>query len=659
MRAWTWLKKQLGAMKHPGTSGIFGLLPRTNFDYRKEVGRGFGSSVVMAPVKFVQRVFPEAPLMVRRRNATNPNEEIIDPHPMTELVRRPNPFYSGNALWRSTVGSWILDGNAYWIKRFDNFGMPRELWWTPPWMMVPKWPEDGSQFISHYEYTVAGESVDLPVESVCHFRNGLDPRNARLGMSDLHSVLREVFSDDEASNFTASILRNSGVPGVVISPKEGPVDADEAKAAEARFSQKFGGDRRGAAMAMRSPTEVHQFAWSPAQLELGSLRDVSEERVCAVIGLPAAVVGFGAGLQQTKVGATMRELIQLAWIACIIPMQNALGQDLDMQLLPSFAGATDRAEVSSFFDSTAVAALQENEKERADRLNVGVGGAGSRSPRRGGPSGFRLWNPTRFILSAGNRSRIGANSQEGATMQVRKKQFRLKAVDGDEGKVTAVIATLNVKDHDGDVTLPGAFGEQTVPVVPVHDWWAVPIGKASISEKEDRVLAAIDFNLEVSSGRDWFSAVKFDFDPGPPLQEYSYGFRIDEDGSELGQHEGEDVNFLKSLKVIEVSPVLKGAGIATGTLDVKGLTMEAQADAALAAADDWLERCKALAALREKEGRTLSTANRERLQKLVTALADVRADLNELLAATDVIEEDDKALGAFMELQSRMIAGGF
>ncbi len=373
---WAWaswfLKKQLDRMRH-GSASIFGMLPRTRFDYKKEVGRGYGSSVVMAPVKFIQRVFPEAPLMVRRNPLTS-GEEILERHGMTDLVRKPNPFYSGHALWRATIGTWILDGNAYWIKLRDRIGKPIQLWWIPPWLMAPARSEDSSVFISHYEYTVGGETINLDPSDVVHFRNGLDPRDPRLGMSDLHSVLREVFSDDEASNFTAAILRNSGVPGVIISPKNGTVDAEEAKTAELRFAQRTGGDRRGMAFAMRSPTEVHQFSWSPAQLELGSLRDVSEKRVCATIGVPAAVVGFGAGLQQTKVGATMRELMKLAWMACIIPMQGSMSADLDTQLLVDFAGRQDRDELTSFFDSNVVEALQENEKERADRMDTGVQG---------------------------------------------------------------------------------------------------------------------------------------------------------------------------------------------------------------------------------------------------------------------------------------------
>ena len=35
----------------------------------------------------------------------------------------------------------------------------------------------------------------------------------------------------------------------------------------------------------------------------------------------------------------------------------------------------------------------------------------------------------------------------------------------DKGEVSAVFSTFGVKDHDGDVTLPGAFGEQRVKLL--------------------------------------------------------------------------------------------------------------------------------------------------------------------------------------------------
>lgn len=151
-------------------------------------------------------------------------------------------------------------------------------------------------------------------------------------------------------------------------------------------------------------------------------------------------------------------------------------------------------------------------------------------------------------------------------MQTKFSNFALKKLT-EQGEGIAVIAMLNVVDLDGDVTLPGAFGEQTVPMVPAHDWREAPIGKANIKEVGDEVRAEFKLNLATSTGRDWYEAMRFDLDHPPAKQQYSYGFSIVE--AEDGPFQNRRVRFLKKLAVHEVSPVLLAAGIGTRTLAMK------------------------------------------------------------------------------------------
>ena len=143
------------------------------------------------------------------------------------------------------------------------------------------------------------------------------------------------------------------------------------------------------------------------------------------------------------------------------------------------------------------------------------------------------------------------------------KTFKAKMVD-DEGVASAVIATLNVIDGDGDVTLPGAFGNQPVVVLPTHDWNSVPLGKGNVREQGNEVVAEFKFNLDSPTAKEWHSVLKFDLEHGSPLQQWSYAFDAIEESK--GEFEGRRVRFLKKLKVHEISPVLVGAGINTRTL---------------------------------------------------------------------------------------------
>ncbi|MBB5987421.1 phage portal protein [Sphingobium lignivorans] len=367
----------IGAMRHPGRpSGLWGTLLRgTRFDYRRAIGDGLDSSVVTAPIRWVQRALPEARLTVQRRKRNGASEELAD-HPMLALIQRPNAHYGDIALWGGTVLSWYLDGNAYWIIVRNGVGRPVELWYVPHWMMEPRWPEDGSGFISHYRYSPGGghAPIDVPFEDVVHFRDGINPRNTRKGLAALDGVIREIFMDLESSNFVASLLRNMGVPGVVISPKGGAMPAPEdVEATKAWFQETFSGDGRGRPLVMGAPTDVQPYGFNPQQMNMGEARDIAEERVCACVGIPAAVVGFGAGLQTAKVGATMVELHKIAWLNGVLPLGRALVDELKRSLLPQFGNA---AGLEVRWNTDDVPALQEDEDKQATRWGAMLGSGG-------------------------------------------------------------------------------------------------------------------------------------------------------------------------------------------------------------------------------------------------------------------------------------------
>jgi len=152
-----------------------------------------------------------------------------------------------------------------------------------------------------------------------------------------------------------------------------------------------------------------------------------------------------------------------------------------------------------------------------------------------------------------------------------------KATATETGEIEALFATFGVKDSDGDVTLPGFFGEQHVAIVESHDWGQVQIGKGLISETEDGATFKGRLNLDDPDGEKMFRKLKFDVENPPALIEWSYGYMVNEGGSKAGDHDGDAVRFLQPLTdgtpgadVAEVSPVLRGAGVGTGTSSVKG-----------------------------------------------------------------------------------------
>lgn len=339
---------------------VWRLLPNSRFNYANEVGDRLGSSVIMAPLLWIARNFPEAPVTV-----VDADNEKVDQHPMVRLLRRPNRHYSGIVLWMASILSWVVDGNAYWIKVRNGMGGVVELWWVPHWMIEPK--GDAQELVTHYTYTPDGQPVRLEVDDVVHFRYGLDPHQPRKGLSPLNSVLREVFTDDEAANFSASLLHNLGVPGLLISPEgDTHLSKDEADATKAYVEEQFSGDRRGKPLVNRGPTKVQEFGFSPEQMVLRDLRRIPEERVSGVLGVAAIVAGLGAGLDRSTF-SNFHEAREAAWEENIIPTQRLMSEELRHQLLPDFDSDATHEVV---FDLSNVRVLQADRVKEAERLKT-------------------------------------------------------------------------------------------------------------------------------------------------------------------------------------------------------------------------------------------------------------------------------------------------
>ena len=340
-------------------------MPRTKFNYEKEVN-GWQSAIIMACVGWVQRTYPEAPLYLRQR-MTDGSWEDSHEHELLALLDTPNPYYDGVLLQQATVADYNIEGNAYWIKLRSTGGRVCQLWWMPSSLMEPKWGRSGTSFIDYYEYTVSGKPQRVAVEDVVHFRNGINPDNMRKGRSPLQSLFREAFTDDEAANMTAALLKNTGVPGLMVSPKDKDaiVSPDDAKKTKELIQKLTDSDNRGEPLVMMGPSEIQQFGFSPEQMNLKDLRRIPEERISAVLGVPAIVAGLGAGLDRSTF-ANMAEARELAYENNIIPTQKAFGSVVRRQLLTDFMDDTKGWQVAH--DLREVRVLQEDENQKATRI---------------------------------------------------------------------------------------------------------------------------------------------------------------------------------------------------------------------------------------------------------------------------------------------------
>lgn len=353
-----------------GTGSPWWISPAGYMRQLRDVGAGTSSSIVVASLNVLVNGFSEAPLAVYEPNPDG-TPTIVDPHDVSTLIESPNPVMTSDLLWHHYIWSTRVDGNAYWYKERNLAGGVVELWPLRSDLVKPKAYQGSPNLIDFYEYRPTGTAVYLDPADVVHLRSGLDPNDHRLGQAPLKVVLKEILGDEEASRFSSALLSNMAIPGVILSPGPGELGPTEADADRIRdgWRERFGGDRRGDPLVLSGPMQVQVVAFSPKDLDLKALRRVPEERISAVLGVPAILAGLGAGLEASSGRSESVTLVEMFTERTLVPEWRRVGRILTRSLLPEFDDRTDRW---VDFDLSDVRSLQEDENAIWTRVDTAI-----------------------------------------------------------------------------------------------------------------------------------------------------------------------------------------------------------------------------------------------------------------------------------------------
>jgi len=361
---------RLGTLVHgPGASELLGYATGHGQD---------ANSAVFACLTKVCTAYTEAQPKVYRFPRDGGSPDVLPDHPLEVLLDEPNPHLTGIELRWWTQWALKVHGNAYWRKaRAGNpdTGNVVELWPISPTLVAPITSREDRRrgiFISHYRWEYeTGKFEDIPLHNLVHFRAGLDDYDHRLGVSGLRRLLRQVSTDEEATRFTDSLLRNYAVPGLV-AKTDADLQQQDADAIKQKLSFSFGAGQRGNVAVLDNGMDVAQFGFSPEQMNLAALHRVPEERIAAVIGIPAIIAGLGAGLERSTY-SNFREAREMFTEQDILPLYVADAAVINRHLKPDFT--TDRR-LQVQFDIAKMRALQEDEDARYKRLTEALSKGG-------------------------------------------------------------------------------------------------------------------------------------------------------------------------------------------------------------------------------------------------------------------------------------------
>lgn len=330
---------------------------------------------------------------LRKREGKKRDDNLVETHRLYELLGfdgRPNRRYSAPTLWKAFAYSWIIDGNAYFLKFRNAFGQVVEIWHEPHFTIKARWVNDKqgeyipanrsqsvpviprndnpNQDINYYELTRDGQKFRVEPADVIHFRDGIDPHNSRYGLSRMKFILREILGDSAAASYGASLLSGNGViPYVLgIDDKEGALNQEDFNNIKAKLQEQTTGQNAGQGLVLSSRVTFNRTGLTPAELDNRQTRYSAQEVFSAVTGIPAIVLNFGAGMERT-IYNNMSQADRRAVDQYLQPLWWHIAQELTHQLLRDIDQDTTHFVE---FDLSEVGALQEDETERLTRVTM-------------------------------------------------------------------------------------------------------------------------------------------------------------------------------------------------------------------------------------------------------------------------------------------------
>lgn len=388
-----WLRRgaETQAIVHPGMGGGYGDLlgqygivgavhPGSDRNWAEDVQDPSICYAVFACLRWIADNLPEPKRQVVDVNAAGEFTPRAQ-HSLLDLLERPNDFYDGDALFTATARDYATTGNAYWVIERDNLQRPLYLWHVPFWMISPRWDSSGKgPFVVDYLYrpqnAVGGSGIPVKRQDVVHFQWGLDTRTGgRLGWNRTAAILPWLASLNEGAVYTASILREMGVPAnLLLSEQVIPVPAKQSIITD--FKAMFTRDKRGGLGILDGAKLTwQQLGLSPNDLGLEGILDRPECVVCAIMGIPPSVIFLGnnSGAKGLDNGGQHEQARKAAYHDCLMPMTKRFGKTISHKLLPQMEGASFRAAVTSLiFDFGSVQALQEDQTELYKRNDSSV-----------------------------------------------------------------------------------------------------------------------------------------------------------------------------------------------------------------------------------------------------------------------------------------------
>ena len=302
-------------------------------------------------------------------------DQIIEQHPLLDLLARPNPLQSYTEFFSSLYSYVLLSGNAYVLKVGNDGGAPRELHQLRPDRIEIK--GGGNPIPEKYEYVINGRLQDTyyvdqenGYSELKHIKLW-NPLDDYYGCSPLSAASMQVDQHNMASKHNVNLLNNGARPSgaVVFKPKDESgfaVNLSESQRQQllTDLNNRFSGSANaGRPMLLEGDFDWKEMGLSPKDMDFLNLKHMSATNIAMCFGVPSQLVG----VPDAQTYANVSEARLALYEETIIPYLRKIESDLNEWLVPMYG---DNYYLE--FDIDSIPALSERRRKIYENVTTAV-----------------------------------------------------------------------------------------------------------------------------------------------------------------------------------------------------------------------------------------------------------------------------------------------
>ena len=274
--------------------------------------------------------------------------EPIDGHELENVLRNPNPVFSGQDMDEFLIAHLLLVGNALWQPIIVG-GKIKEIWPVMPDLVKPVPSDIRGEWLKGWSTIVDGRQTMLPPEQFVHFMQ-MDPGNPYWGISPLMAAARTIDTDNEAQDTQKISMQNRGVVDGVFT-HEAPLTQEQFEEARRQVREKFlDKSRRREPWVLGAGAKWNQMSLTPVEMDFIASRMSNQRAIASAFGIDPWWLGDKSASTYNNVSEARKALYE----DVIIPLLDDVRSTINLRMSPMYGN------IHVTYDLSGVPALRED-----------------------------------------------------------------------------------------------------------------------------------------------------------------------------------------------------------------------------------------------------------------------------------------------------------